>query len=138
MSSPSSHTYETVYVFVPHATDDAVTTVNNKIDSVVSKFHGKVKVRDDWGVKHLAYPIQEHKNARYFVINYTGDSGVVEEIERHFKIFGDVIRYLTVAIEEDYNYDKVKKQIVASEEEAKKARELRAEKRAGGRKFREY
>ena len=55
---------------------------------------------------------------------------MVEEIERHFKIIGDVMRFLTVKTPDDYDFNKVKNQMKLAEEEAKKAKELRAEKRS--------
>lgn len=125
MSSPSSHLYETVYVLRPSISDSDASTIHQKVDNVISKFQGKIVNRDDWGTKELAYEIDNERNGRYNVVLYSGNSGVVEEIERHFKILDDVIRYLTVAVEGAYDYDKVKKQIHTAEEEMKKARELR-------------
>jgi ribosomal protein S6 len=62
---------------------------------------------------------------RYNVAVYKANSGVVEEIERHFKISNDVIRFLTVAVEADYDYNKSKKAIALAEEEMKKIREAK-------------
>jgi chaperone required for assembly of F1-ATPase len=53
---------------------------------------------------------------RYYVVVYTGASGVVEEIERHFKILPEVIRFISVAVEADYDYDKQIKAIQQAEE----------------------
>lgn len=126
--SVNSQTYETIYVLAPTATEDDAQTIAQKIDNVVEKFKGEIKVREDWGNKELSYPIQDFKNGRYVVLNYTGNPGVVEEIERHFRIMAQVIRYMTVALEPEYSYIEIKKQIQTAEEEWKKAREARAEK----------
>jgi small subunit ribosomal protein S6 len=125
MSSPSSHTYETIYVLKSGLSETDANTIHQKVDNVITKFQGSLKHRDDWGLKELAYPIENETTGRYVVVNYTGTSGVVEEIERHFKISGDVVRFLTVAVESDYDYTKSKKQIHLSEEEVKRNRELR-------------
>jgi small subunit ribosomal protein S6 len=73
----------------------------------------------------MAYLIEKEGSGRYCLVHYTGDSGVVEEIERHFKISEDVLRFITVKVGPQYDYLKVKKQIQLSEEEIKKAREAR-------------
>lgn len=125
MSQPSSHTYETVYVLKSGLSDSDAAAIHQKVDNVINKFSGQLKTRDDWGLQQLAYPIENETMGKYAVVVYTGQSGVVEEIERHFKISADVVRYLTTSVEPDYDYAKVKKQVALSEEEMKKAREMR-------------
>ena len=125
MSISSSHTYETVYILRPGVSDADAVTIHQKVDNVITKFQGKLAHRDDWGLIPLAYPIQKESNGRFNIVVYTGTGGVVEEIERHFKILDDVIRYITVAVPADYDYVKAKKAITATEEEVKKNRELR-------------
>lgn len=125
MSLQSSHSYETVYILKPSINDTDLGAINQKIDNVISKFEGKLAGRDDWGNLELAYEIDDNTNGRFNIIHYTGNRGVVEEIERHFKILDDVIRYITVAVPKEYDYQKMKKQIQASEEEVKRNRELR-------------
>ncbi len=125
MSLPSSHTYETVYILKPSISDTDLGTINQKIDNVISKFEGKLAGRDDWGNLELAYEIDDNTNGRYNVIHYNGNRGVVEEIERHFKISDDVIRFITVSVPKEYDCQKMKKQILAAEEEVKRNRELR-------------
>lgn len=125
MSHPSSHNYETTYVLRPGIADSDAATIHQKVDNVIAKFQGTIKERDDLGSRELAYLIDNESNGHFSVVVYTGNSGVVEEIERHFKILDDVIRFLTVSVPTDYDYQKVKKQIHHAEEEMKKARELR-------------
>lgn len=125
MSYPSTNHYETVYILRPNLSDASASAIHAKVDSVIEKFSGSVKARDDWGMRELAYPIDKESMGKYNVVAYSGKSGVVEEIERHFKISNDVIRFLTVATEADYDYAKAKKNIAAAEEEIRKIREAK-------------
>lgn len=125
MSLASTHTYETVYILKSSLSDDDSSAIHTKVDSVIQKFDGAVKQRDDWGLRDLAYNIDDETMGRFNIVVYNGKAGVVEEIERHFKISPDVIRFITVAVETDYEYGQVKKQMVTAEEEMKKNRELR-------------
>ena len=125
MTENQTHSYETVYVLKSDITDEDATTIHSKVDEVIGKFKGGVKARDDWGLRELAYPINKETMGKYNVVVYEGNPGVVEEIERHFKILPNVVRFLTVRVEADYDYGKARKQIVASEEEQKKMREMR-------------
>ena len=125
MSYPSDNHYETVYILRPSLSEANTGAIHAKVDSVIEKFSGSLKHRDDWGIRELAYPIDNESMGRYSIVEYTGDSGVVEEIERHFKISNDVIRFLTTAMEPDYDYAKAKKAITLAEEEMKKIREAK-------------
>lgn len=109
--------YETFCIFDPGASEDLIKVTTNKIEDVISKFGGKIIKHDSWGTVELAYPIRKHKNGKVFVIIYTGRPGVVEEIERHFKISDSIMRYITVIVTPDYNYEKVKKQMKKMEDE---------------------
>lgn len=134
------NTYETVYILKPSLGESDASAIHTKIDNVITKFSGKLVVRDDWGLKDMAYMIDDVTNGRYVVIHYTGKGGVVEEIERHFKISDDVIRFITLRVPNEYDYEKSKKQLAFSEEEHKRQRELRKSARefgggGGGRDF---
>lgn len=125
MSTPSSHHYETLYLLKPGTSDSEVAAIHQKVDNVIEKFQGKLALRDDWGLQQMAYGIDDEGTARYVVAIYNGNAGVVEEIERHFKILDNVMRFMTVQVPKDYDYNKVKRQAHNSEEEVKKSRELR-------------
>lgn len=120
MSYSSTHRYETVYIIRPTANDKECETIHDKVDSVIKKFNGELDIRDDWGTRDMAYPIDHFSTGRYTTIVYKGDSGVVEEIERHFKISDDVIRFLTVSVDSDYDYTFIRNQLNSAEEEDKK------------------
>lgn len=129
MSYPSSHSYETIYIVKSSLSDSAANAIHQKVDQVIQKFDGTVKTRDDWGLKEMAYMIDKQTHGKYNVVIYNGKSGVVEEIERHFKISDDVIRFLTVSVPTDYDYNKCKQQSIMFEEEARKAREYKEQKK---------
>jgi len=129
MSYSTSNTYETVYILKSGLPEAEANAIHQKVDNVIEKFSGKVVNRDNWGLTQLAYPINDETMGSYSVVVYKGKSGVVEEIERHFKILGDVIRFITVQVEADYDYTKIKKQITLAEEEMKKNREAKEQRK---------
>lgn len=125
MSYSSSYTYETVYILKSGLPENEANAIHQKVDSVIEKFSGKILQRDNWGLTQLAYPINDETMGTYSVVVYKAKGGVVEEIERHFKILAEVIRYITVQVEADYDYTKIKKQMTLAEEEMKKNREAK-------------
>lgn len=125
MATQAVSAYETIYILKPSLSEADTATIHQKVDAVVGKFQGQVTLRDDWGLKEMAYAIDDEGTGRYALVQYTGAPGVVEEIERHFKISPDVMRFMTIRTEKTYDYAKITAQILHAEEEVKKAKELR-------------
>lgn len=91
--------YETAIVFDPEVPEDRRKEFLAKLAGVIASFQGQVVKQDDWGVRKLAYPIRKKSNGYYSFLVYSGDRGVVEELERNIKIFDGILRYLTSGVE---------------------------------------
>lgn len=87
--------YETAILFDPELPEDARKEFLVKLAGIVAGFKGEVLKTDDWGNRKLAYPIRKKSNAFYTFLLYTGNRGVVEEVERNIKIFEGILRHLT-------------------------------------------
>jgi small subunit ribosomal protein S6 len=87
--------YETAILFDPELPEDARKEFLVKLSGIVAGFKGEVIKTDDWGNRKLAYPIKKRSNAFYTFLLYTGNRGVVEEVERNIKISDGILRHLT-------------------------------------------
>ncbi|OGR20288.1 MAG: 30S ribosomal protein S6, partial [Deltaproteobacteria bacterium RIFOXYD2_FULL_66_9] len=87
--------YETAILFDPELPEDARKEFLAKLTGIVAAYKGEVLKTDDWGNRKLAYPIKKKSNAFYTFLLYTGNRGVVEEVERNIKIFEGILRHLT-------------------------------------------
>mgnify|MGYP006268044401 CR=1 FL=1 len=87
--------YETAILFDPELPEEPRKEFLGKLSGVVAAYHGEVLKTDDWGNRKLAYPIRKKSNAFYTFLVYTGNRGVVEEVERNIKISDGVLRFLT-------------------------------------------
>lgn len=87
--------YETAILFDPELPEDGRKEFSAKLGTIIASYKGEVLKQDDWGTRRLAYPINKKVNAFYSFLLYTGDRGVVEEVERNIKIFDGVLRHLT-------------------------------------------
>jgi small subunit ribosomal protein S6 len=92
-------TYETAIVFDPELPEDRRKEFLAKLSGVIASFRGRIVKQDDWGVRKLAYPIRKRSNGYYTFLVYSGDRGVVEELERNIRIFDGILRYLTSGVE---------------------------------------
>lgn len=87
--------YETAILFDPELPEDRRKEFLTKIEGIIASFEGEILKQDDWGIRKLAYPIRKTHNAYYTFLIYSGERGVVEEVERNIKIFDGVMRHLT-------------------------------------------
>jgi len=87
--------YETAILFDPELPEDARKEFLVKLSGIIAGYKGEVLKIDDWGNRKLAYAIKKRSNAFYTFLLFTGDRGVVEEVERNIKIFEGILRHLT-------------------------------------------
>ncbi len=91
--------YETAILFDPELPEEQRKEFLAKLAGVIASFQGEVLKQDDWGNRKLAYQIHKKVNAYYTFLLYTGNRGVVEEVERNIKIFDGILRHLTSRVE---------------------------------------
>ena len=71
-----------------------------KISSIITSNSGTVVGIDEWGIKHLAYPIQDMSEGYYIVFNFDAPAELPVELERNLKISEEVLRFITVRKED--------------------------------------
>jgi small subunit ribosomal protein S6 len=101
----TSREYETTYILRPNTTNEGVAEVNTRIKGVIESMGGKVLKVDNWGKRRLAYEVAKERKGIYIYWLYLAKSGVVEEAERNLRLIDNVIRYLTVKVDEDVIVD---------------------------------
>lgn len=80
---------------------------NTQVDALVKEFtdiieagQGKITKSEYWGLKGLAYKIKKSRKAHYSFFNIDAPPAAVAEMERRMGLSTDVIRFLTVKVEE--------------------------------------
>ena len=91
--------YETAILFDPELPEEQRKEFLGKLSGVIASYQGEVLKQDDWGNRKLAYQIRKKVNAYYTFLLYTGNRGVVEEVERNIKIFDGILRHLSSRVE---------------------------------------
>ena len=101
----TSREYETIYILRPNTPNEGVAEVNTRIKGVIESMGGKVIKVDNWGKRRLAYEVAKERKGIYLYWLYLANSGVVEEAERNLRMLDNVIRYLTVKVDENVVVD---------------------------------
>ena len=87
--------YEAVMVFSVKAGDEAVTALNEKFKTLVSE-NGTIESVDEWGKRHLAYPINDEVEGYYAIINFESGADFPAELDRVAKITDGVLRSMII------------------------------------------
>jgi small subunit ribosomal protein S6 len=111
--------YEELFIVKPDLPEEEVDGFVQQIEHVITAGNGTIDKTDKWGVRKLAYRVQKYSEGVYVLIQFTSTPDLVKEVERRMRVSDQVIKFITVRIDE-----KLKKI-----EKRKKSREKRAARR---------
>src|SRR6516225_969740 len=92
--------YEHTFLARQDVTAQQVTGLMNTYKAVIEENGGKVGKTEYWGLKSTAYRIKKNRRAHYAFFNIEAPYEAVIEMERQMRISSDIIRFLTVRVEE--------------------------------------
>ena len=92
--------YEHVFLARQDLSQAQVDALAATATEIVEKGEGKVTKTEAWGLKNLAYKIKRNRKAHFVLLNIDAPAGVVAELERQTSINEDVIRFMTIRVEE--------------------------------------
>ena len=92
--------YEHVFLARQDLSQAQVDALAATATEIVEANQGKVTKTETWGLKNLAYKIKRNRKAHFVLLNIDAPAGVVAELERQTAINEDVIRWLTVRVDE--------------------------------------
>jgi small subunit ribosomal protein S6 len=92
--------YEHTFLARQDVTAQQVTGLMNTYKAVIEENGGKVGKTEYWGLKSTAYKIKKNRRAHYAFLNIEAPFQAVLEMERQMRISSDIIRFLTVRVEE--------------------------------------
>jgi small subunit ribosomal protein S6 len=92
--------YEHVFLARQDVTAQQVTGLMNTFKAVIEENGGSVGKTEYWGVKSLAFKIKKNRKAHYTFLNIDAPHAAVAEMERQMRISPDIIRFLTVRVDE--------------------------------------
>ena len=92
--------YEHVFLARQDLAQAQVDALAEAATKIVTDGQGKVTKTETWGLRSLAYRIAKNRKAHYVMLEIDAPGSVVAELERQTQINEDVIRFMTVKIEE--------------------------------------
>ena len=110
--------YESVLIARQDLGAAQVNTLVSDLSEVIKKEGGEVVKIDNWGLKNLAYRIKKNRKGYYVLLNIVAPASAITEYERRIRLNEDVIRYMTVKVEEFNNETAANDEDMAAVEEA--------------------
>ncbi|MFC3214838.1 MULTISPECIES: 30S ribosomal protein S6 [Novosphingobium] len=92
--------YEHVFLARQDLSQAQVDALAAAATEIVESNQGKVVKTETWGLKNLAYKIKRNRKAHFVMLNIEASGDVVAELERQTSINEDVIRYVTIRVDE--------------------------------------
>ncbi|MEJ2409525.1 MAG: 30S ribosomal protein S6 [Novosphingobium sp.] len=92
--------YEHVFLARQDLSQSQVDALAAAATEIVESNEGKVLKTETWGLKNLAYKIKRNRKAHFVMLNIECAGDVVAELERQTQINEDVIRYVTIRVDE--------------------------------------
>ena len=92
--------YEHVFLARQDLSAQQVEDLTKQYSDVITGLGGKVTKNEYWGLKSLSYRINKNRKAHMTLLNVDAPSAAVTEIERQERLSEDVLRYLTIRVEE--------------------------------------
>ncbi len=91
--------YETVFILNPVLSDEQIKETVKKFEDLLVDKGAKLINKEDWGLKKLAYPIQNKKSGFYHLFEFTVSGEAISPLEVEFRRDERIMRYLTVKLD---------------------------------------
>ena len=91
--------YECVYIARQELTAAQAEQLSKDLAKIVSSNNVEIKSQEYWGLRNLAYKIRKNRKGHYTMFHIDAPSSTIEELERNMRLNEDILRYLTVKID---------------------------------------
>ena len=101
-----SNHYETVFILNPVLPEPQVKDTVEKFKKVLTSAGATITHEENWGLKTLAYPIDNKKSGYYTYLEFTAPTDNVKKLEIEFVRDENVLRFLTTVLDKhalEYN-----------------------------------
>lgn len=92
--------YESVFIIRQDVSSVDLDKITESFSEIIKSNKGKVVKQEYWGLRNLAYEINNNRKGHYILLGIDADLTAISEMERKMKFSIDVIRFMTQRVEE--------------------------------------
>lgn len=95
--------YELIFIVKPDLPEEEINSTVETVEEAITSGGATIDKTDRWGKRKLAYKVQKYSDGYYVLIQYSleGVESLPKEIERRLRVADQVIKFMTVRIDED-------------------------------------
>jgi small subunit ribosomal protein S6 len=91
--------YETVFILNPVLSEEQIKETVKKFEDYLKSESAEIVHKEDWGLKKLAYPIENKKSGFYHLLEFKVDATAIDTMELMMRQDERVMRFLTVKLD---------------------------------------
>lgn len=92
--------YESVFIARQDVSSSQVDGIADALQKVIEDNGGQVAKREYWGLRNLSYKIKKNRKGHYALFNIDAPVDALREYERMMKLNEDILRYMTIKVDE--------------------------------------
>ena len=92
--------YEHLLIARQDISAQQVDALATHLKTIVEGEGGKIEKQEYWGLRTLAYRIKKNRKGHYVLLNLNSPAKAIFELERQLKINEDVLRFMTVKVDQ--------------------------------------
>ena len=96
-----SRLYEVMFIVRPDVEDEEADKLIESLSTTVKSGGGQVKSAEKLGRRKLAYQVRKFNDGNYILLTVEANGAVVLELERRLRVTEQVIKFITVRMDEE-------------------------------------
>jgi small subunit ribosomal protein S6 len=117
--------YETILIAHVDLSEDELSSLIARYSTIITGQKGILVKVERWGKRRLAYVIKKQARGFYILIDYAGESAVVNELERNLKINDKILKFMTVLKDDTVDPAALEKEIAEAAQKTEKKEEVK-------------
>lgn len=98
---PEQRIYEVMFIVDPATGDEEITRLSETLQQTVTDQGGRITRVENMGRRPLAYRVGRSNEGIYILFEVEGTGREIAELERRMRVMDQVLRYITVRVDED-------------------------------------
>jgi len=92
--------YESLFILHPELAQEEVQEAVDKFQQIITRDKGRIIKTDSMGLRRLSFNIGKQSRGFYVLLDYAGETGIIKELERNFRIDERVLNYQTIKLKD--------------------------------------
>lgn len=92
--------YETIFIIRQDVASADVDKIAEDFGNLVKEYKGDILKREYWGLRSLAYEINNNKKGHYYFLGIQANNDLLAELDRKIKLSESIVRYSLVKVDD--------------------------------------